>query len=88
MSPAVAAHTMIRRKSKERLAAEARARGMLLEQARLGSVASERLQLRRRAERLERVRARTRAAVIARETHQPGLDDRPAQMIFQFEESK
>ncbi len=74
-------------KSKEQQAAEARARGMILEQARLGTVAFERLQLRRRAERLDRVRERTRAAVIARETHQPGLDDHSAQLPLEFEES-
>ncbi len=54
------------RPSEQQLAAEARARGLLLEQARLGADAAERLQLRRRAERLERVRARTRAALAAR----------------------
>ncbi len=75
-------------KSKEQLAAEARARGLLKEQARVGAAAFERLQLRRCAERLARVRARTRAAVAARGTHQPGLDDHAAQLPLQFEEPR
>ncbi len=54
-------------KSEEQLAAEARARGLLKEWDRLGADAFERVQLRRRAERLERVRTRTRAAVAARQ---------------------
>ncbi len=75
-------------KSTEQLAAEARARARIKEQDSLGTDAFERLQLRRRAERLERVRARTRAAAAARETHQPGLDDHAAQLPLQFEESQ
>ncbi len=61
-------------KSKQQRAAEARARGLLKERDRLGVLAFERLQLRRRAERLERVRARTRAAVLARQRQQPEPD--------------
>ncbi len=58
-------------------AAEARARGLLRERDALGLLAFERLQLRRRAERLERVRARTRVAVAARRTRQPAPDPLP-----------
>ncbi len=54
------------RKSQQQQAAEARARGLLKEQDRLGTAAFERLQSRRRAQRGERVRERTRAAVAAR----------------------
>ncbi len=62
---------MIRaRKGSAQLAAEARARGLLKERDAIGMVAFERLQLRRRAERLERVRARTRAAVAERRQRQ------------------
>ncbi len=75
-------------KSKQQQAAEARLRALLKERDQLGTAAFERLQLRRRAERLHRVRAGTRAAVAARETHQPGLDDHTAQLPLQFEESK
>ncbi len=75
-------------KAKEQQAAVARARGMILEQARLGTVAAERVQLRRRAERSERIRERNRAAAAARGTHQPGLDDHPVQLPLQFEESE
>ncbi len=61
------------RKSKQQAAAERRARGLLRERDALGLLAFERLQLRRRAERLERVRERTRAADQARRTRQPAL---------------
>ncbi len=64
-------------KSKSQRAAEARARGLLKERDRLGVIAFERLQLRRRAERLERVRERTRAAVLARQHRQPEPDHLP-----------
>ncbi len=74
-------------KSKEQQAAEARARGLLKERDRLGTDAAERLQLRRRAERLERVRERAAAAVAARRT-QPRAGDHNAQLALQFEESK
>ncbi len=87
MSPA--AHTKIRPvKSTEQLAAEARCRELIKERDRLGTAEFERVQLRRRAERLDRTRARTRAAVDARQKHQPGLDDHSAQLPLQFEESK
>ncbi len=59
------------RKSQQQRAAEARARGLLKERDRLGVIAFERLQNRRRAERHERVRERTRAAVLARQQRQP-----------------
>ncbi len=62
---------------KQQRAAEARARGLLRERDALGLLAFERLQLRRRAERLERVRARTRAAVATRRTRQPAPDPLP-----------
>ncbi len=65
------------RKSKQQLAAEARARGLLKERDRLGVIAFERLQNRRRAERLERVQSRTRAAVRARQQRQPEPDCLP-----------
>ncbi len=54
-------------------AAEARLRGLARERKALGEDAFRRLQLRRRAERLERVRERTRAAVEARRTRQLAL---------------
>ncbi len=65
------------RKSKQQRAAEARARGLLKERDAIGLLAFERLQLRRRAERLERVRERTRAAVAARRTRQHAPDPLP-----------
>ncbi len=65
------------RKSRQQLAAEARARGLLKERDTIGVLAFERLRLRRRAERLERVRERTRAAVAARRTRQPAPDFLP-----------
>ncbi len=73
MSPA--AHTKIRPvKSKEQLAAEACCRELIKERDRLGTAEFERVQLRRRAERLERVRARTRAlAARARSTAAPAV---------------
>ncbi len=49
-------------------AAEARLRGLAKERKALGEDAFRRLQLRRRSERLERVRERTRAAVAARQS--------------------
>ncbi len=55
-------------------AAEARLRGLARERKALGENAFHRLQLRRWAERLERVRARTRAAVAARRTRQLAPD--------------
>ncbi len=55
-------------------AAEARLRGLAKERKALGEDAFRRLQLRRQAERLERVRERTRAAVAARRTRQPAPD--------------
>ncbi len=54
--------------SKQQRAAEARLRGLATERRALGDARFEALQLRRRAERLERVRTRTRAAVAARAT--------------------
>ncbi len=69
------------RKSRQQLAAEARARGLLKERDALGVLAFERLQLRRRAERLERVRERTRAVVAARRTRQPELEWLPFEDI-------
>ncbi len=50
----------------QQLAAEAHARGLLWERDRLGTAAFERLQGRRRAQRIERVRERARAAAAAR----------------------
>ncbi len=73
------------RKSQQQQAAEARARGLIKEQARIGTAEFERVQLRRRAERLERTRERARAAVIACQT-QPRPGDHNAQLPFQFEE--
>ncbi len=58
-------------------AAEARLRGLARERKALGEDAFRRLQLRRRAERLERVRARTRAAVAARQGRQQSADELP-----------
>ncbi len=61
-------------KSKQQQAAEARARGLLKERDQISIAAFERVQLRRRAERLERVRARTRAlAARARSTAAPAV---------------
>ncbi len=57
-------------KSRQQLAAEACARGLLKERAAIGELAFQRLQLRRRAERLDRVRERTRAAVTERRQRQ------------------
>lgn len=54
-------------KSQEQQAAEARVRALLKERDSLGIATFERLQARRRAARLERVRERTRAAVLARQ---------------------
>ncbi len=65
------------RKSQQQRAAEARARGLLEERDAIGTLAFEALQLRRRAERLERVRERTRAAVLARQHQQPEPDCLP-----------
>ncbi len=65
------------RKSRQQLAAEARARGLLKERGAIGVLAFERLQNRRRAERLERVRERTRAAVLTRQHRQPEPDCLP-----------
>ncbi len=65
------------RKSQQQRAAEARARGLLKERDAIGVIAFERLQSRRRAERLERVRERTRAAVLARQHRQPEPDVLP-----------
>ncbi len=53
-------------RSRQQLAAEARALGLLKERDAIGLAAFERVQLRRRAERLERVRERTRAALAKR----------------------
>ncbi len=53
--------------------AEARLRRQAAERRALGDARFEALQLQRRAERLERVRARTRAAVLARQHRQPEL---------------
>ncbi len=58
----------VNRRQPERIWIRPAARGLL---------AFERLQLRRRAERLECVRARTRAAVEARRTRQPAPDPLP-----------
>ncbi len=58
-------------------AAEARARDLLRERAARGLLVFERLQLRRQAERIERVRGRTRAAVATRCTRQPAPDPLP-----------
>ncbi len=69
------------RKSRQQLAAEARARGLLKERDAIGVLAFERLPLRRRAERLERVRERTRAVVAARRTRQPELEWLPFEDI-------
>ena len=55
------------RKSKQQLAAEARARGLLRERDAIGLFAFERLQLKRRAARLERCRERTRLAMARRQ---------------------
>ncbi len=63
--------------SRQQRTAEARARRLLKQRTALGSLAFERLDLRRRAERLERVRARTRAAVEARR--------RAAEQLLPFE---
>ncbi len=65
------------RPSKQQRAAEARARWLLKERDAIGLLAFERLQIQRRAERLERVRERTRAAVAARRTRQPVPDRLP-----------
>ncbi len=54
--------------SRQQRAAEARLRGLAAERRALGDARFEALQLRRRAERLERVRERTRAAVAARQS--------------------
>ncbi len=78
---------MRNRPSEQQLAAEARARGRLKERDQIGIAPFEALQLRRRAERLERVHVRARAAVDARQTHQPQLDDHSAQLPLEFEES-
>ncbi len=67
--------------SKQQRAAERRARGLLRERDALGLLAFERLQNRRRAERLERVRARTRAAVVARARRQQSADELPFEEI-------
>ncbi len=66
-NPAAAARRRLRRLERERTA--------------LGELAFERVQLRRRAERLECVRARTRAAVAARRTLQPELEWLPFEEI-------
>ncbi len=52
-------------------------RGLAAERRALGDARFEALQLRRRAERLERVRARTRAAVAARQGRQQSADELP-----------
>ncbi len=65
------------RKIEQQRAAEARARGLLKERDAIGLLAFERLQLRRRAERSERVRERTRTAVLARQRRQPEPDRLP-----------
>ncbi len=57
--------------------AEARLRRQAAERRALGDARFEALQLQRRAERLERVRARTRAAVLARQHRQPEPDCLP-----------
>ncbi len=62
---------------RQQRAAEARARGLLKERDAIGTLAFEALQLRRRAERLERVRERTRAAVAARQGRQQPADTLP-----------
>ncbi len=69
--------TVDARNSPQQRTAEARARGLLRERDALGLLAFERLQLRRRAERLERVRARTRAAVAARQGRQQSAVELP-----------
>ncbi len=67
-------------KSTQQRAAEARARELLKERDAVGALAFERLQGRRRAERLERVRMRTRAAVLARQSRQPEPECLPFEM--------
>ncbi len=62
---------------RQQRAAEARVRGLLKERDAIGLLAFERLQLRRRAGRLERVRERTREAVFARQHRQPEPDCLP-----------
>lgn len=62
-------------KSEQQRAAEARARALLKERDTLGISAFERLQAKRRAARLERVRDRTRAAVLARQTGTTPIPD-------------
>ncbi len=69
--------TTPRKSKQQRAAAEARARGLLKERDAIGLLAFERLQLRRRAERSERVRERTRTAVLARQRRQPEPDRLP-----------
>ncbi len=54
------------RKSQQQQAAEARARGLLRDRSRLGTAAFEALQMRERAQRSQRTRERTHAAVAAR----------------------
>ncbi len=65
------------RNSQQRRTAEARARRLLQERTALGELAFERVQLRRRAERLERVRERTRDAVATRQGRSSGPDPLP-----------
>ncbi len=61
------------------VAARRRLRRLALERAAVWELEFQRLQLRRRAERSERVRAHTRAAVLARQNRQPQPDPLPFQ---------
>ncbi len=63
--------------SRQQRAAEARLRGLAAERRVLGELEFQRRQLRRRAERSERVRERTRAAVAARQGRQQSADELP-----------
>ncbi len=73
------------RKSQQQLAAERRARRLLKERDSLGLIRFEALQLKRQAARIERCRARTRAAVAARRDGRPVADDHLD--VLPFEES-